>query len=352
MPRSKSTVKGKLLTRSPGFIDLHFHGAFGIDLMSAEASSLEKMAIGLYHAGLDGFCATTLSTEKKPLLETTARLGDWITSIPPKGRSEMALPLGIHLEGPFLSLQARGAHPPGAVRPLEKKELLHLWDASRGTLKILTLAPEELTPSLHRWLVDWSRDRKNVILSAGHSRATTAQARQAFDQGFSAVTHAWNAMAFHQREAGILGAALGRKGVHVELIGDGVHVSPEVVRWTCQLHKEICWVSDCTPAAATKRGAESHFGPLPVRLAADGSSRLPDGSLAGGGTLLPEALRRWVESELQRGTGLRPQAVLDQHLRYACLEPLRALRMSWPARVKRPKRLEWWLDGRELALIV
>jgi N-acetylglucosamine-6-phosphate deacetylase len=259
----------------------------------------------------------------------------------------MALPLGLHLEGPFLSLQARGAHPSGAVRPLEKKELLELWEASRGTLKILTLAPEELTPSLMKWLVDWSRDRKKVILSAGHSRATTPQAQHAFDSGFTAVTHAWNAMAFHQREPGILGAALGRKGVHVELIGDGVHVSPEVVRWTCQLHKEICWVSDCTPAAATKRGTESSFGPLRVRQTQDGASRLEDGSLAGGGQLLPEALRAWVESEVRqlppRDLPKKAPGLLRQYLRYACAEPLRALQSPWKG--PRPQRLRWTLSN-------
>ncbi len=356
MPRSKKTVKGKLLSRSPGLIDLHFHGAFGVDLMHAETSELERMAMGLYHAGLDGFCPTTLSTESGPLLSAVSRLGDWMADLPSGGRSEMALPLGIHLEGPFLNLSARGAHPPGAVRPFNPKELQALWDASRGHLKILTLAPEGLSPKVLQWLTHWSRDKKHVVLSAGHSRATTAQARQAFDSGFTAVTHAWNAMAFHQREAGILGAALGRKGVHVELIGDGAHVSPEVVRWTCQLHREICWVSDCTPAAATKLGTEHRFGPLPVRLSGDGASRLPDGSLAGGGKLLPEALREWVETELRRawtgGERIHPATatrLLKTHLRYGCIEPLRALQHQAPiGRQKtggrsRPRRLEWRL---------
>ncbi len=341
MPRSKKTVKGKLLTRSPGLIDLHFHGAFGVDLMVATASDLERMAMGLYHAGLDGFCATTLSEERRPLLDSVSRLGDWIASLPPRGREDLARPLGIHLEGPFLSRDARGAHPSGAVRPLEKKELLELWDASRGTLKILTVAPEELSPSTLKWLANWSRERKHVVLSAGHSRATSAQGTHAFNSGFTAVTHAWNAMAFHQREPGLLGAALGRPGVHVELIGDGVHVAPEVVRWTCRLHREICWVSDCTPAAGTKKGTDSAFGPLRVRLQ-DGASRLPDGSLAGGGKLLPESLRAWVEGELQSDPALSARSVLSQHLRYGTEEPLRALGLRWKG--PRPKRLIWRRD--------
>jgi N-acetylglucosamine-6-phosphate deacetylase len=340
VPRSKNTVKGKLLARSTGLIDLHFHGAFGIDLMSAEAPDLDRLSHKLHAAGLDGFCATTLSTDRPPLLETVGRLGDWISSRKSShwGRLSLARPLGIHLEGPFLSSQARGAHPPGGVRPLTRSEVLELWDASRGTLKILTVAPEELSPSLLRWLTTWARDRKHVVLSAGHSRATAAQARRAFDAGFSSVTHGWNAMAFHQREPGILGAALGRRGVHVELIGDGVHVAPEVIRWTCHLHREICWVSDCVPAAATRPGTEHPFGPLKVRLG-DGASRLADGSLAGGGKLLVEALRDWLEDETQGLGPAEAARVVRQHLRYATVEPLRALGMRWQG--SRPKRLSW-----------
>ncbi len=344
MPRSKNTVKGKLLVRSAGLIDLHFHGAVGVDLMGAPIPELDRLSRHLFKAGLDGFCPTTITTEPGPLLESVARLGDWIRSRPaaqwnPHG---LARPLGIHLEGPFLSLKARGAHPERAVRPFNQREILELWEASRGTLKILTVAPEGLGPKALIWLTKWARDRKHVVLSAGHSRATSDQARRAFDAGFSAVTHAWNAMAFHQRDPGVLGAAIGRKGVHLELIGDGVHVSPEVVRWTCHLHDEICWVSDCTPAAATKRGQTSTFGPLKVRLG-DGASRLPDGSLAGGGKLLVEAVRDWVEHETQGLSAAESRRLLERHIRYAAVEPLRALGMKWAG--PRPKRLNWQLSS-------
>src|SRR5206468_2971357 len=103
------------------------------------------------------------------------------------------------------------------------------------TLKIITLAPEVLARDELEELVAWARKRK-VLLSIGHTRATEAQARQAFDLGFGAVTHAWNAMTFHQREPGTLGAALGREDVSVELIVDQVHVSAKVVEWTRRLH--------------------------------------------------------------------------------------------------------------------
>ena len=340
MPRSKNTVKGKLLVRTPGLIDLHFHGAFGVDLMIAQKAELDGMSRRLHEAGLDGFCPTTLSERHTPLLETVTRLGAWIRSRSaeswaPEG---LARPLGIHLEGPYLSLESRGAHPPGAVRAFNPKELLELWDASQGTLKILTVAPEELSSKHLKWLTNWARDSKHVVLSAGHSRATTDQAGRAFDSGFSAVTHAWNALGFHQREPGVLGAAIGRKGVHLELIGDGVHVSPEVARWTCHLHEEICWVSDCAPAAATRRGQVSSFGPLEVRLK-DGASRLADGSLAGGGKLLLESVRDWVEQETLGLSHRDSRQILEQHIRYAAVEPLRALNMKWVG--PRPKRLSW-----------
>src|SRR3954471_14387376 len=140
VPRAKTGVKRKPLI-TPGAIDLHFHGAYGIDLMTADERELDLLSASLWNdAGVAAFCPTTLSSPSRELAAAVHRLGSWIR----RGRHPGARPLGIHLEGPFVHAEACGAHPPESLRPLSFEELDELWKASRETLKIITLAPELL----------------------------------------------------------------------------------------------------------------------------------------------------------------------------------------------------------------
>jgi N-acetylglucosamine-6-phosphate deacetylase len=335
VPRSKITVKNKSFALSSGVVDLHFHGAFGIDLMTAPPERMTELGRELWSHGVGGFLATTLSTPRPELKDAVARMGSWIAS---GDHSRGALPLGIHLEGPFISPGACGAHPPGALRELDFEELEELWSVSRGTLKLLTVAPERLTPADLRRLSTWAQAR-GVVLSLGHSQATEQQAREAFAGGFSGVTHAWNALPFHHRAPGPLGAALGRKGIHVELILDQVHVAPTLIRWTLALHPHgTCFVSDCVPAAATPAGSWHPFGSLRIR-AAEGAARLENGALAGGARLLPEAYGEWLASEAGTRSPDRRKLFRKTH---PCLtrHPLIALGLK-PGRLS-ARKIRWF----------
>jgi N-acetylglucosamine-6-phosphate deacetylase len=364
VPRHKSAVKAnskkksphlarfaKRLGKTPGSVDLHFHGAFGIDLMTASPEAMSDLAHQLWQNGISAFCPTTLSASPDELKQAIGRIGPWIRAIHQelKNLHRMAIPLGIHLEGPFIHPDARGAHPRDAIRPVTVAELDELWELSEHTLKILTLAPETL-PDTAREIADWCRQRQ-VILSLGHSRATEEQATQAFNLGFSGVTHAWNALSFHHRAPGPLGAALGRKGIHVELIIDHVHVSPTVLRWTRQLHgkEPLCYVSDCVPAAATADsdhtpGPWTCFGALQVRQE-KGACYLRDGGLAGGGRLLPQMIGITIKSESQR-TGQSIAKILKEHTRHWTVDPLRALKTASSLQKRILKdQMEWISDG-------
>ncbi|MCM2277570.1 MAG: hypothetical protein NDJ89_05790 [Oligoflexia bacterium] len=290
--------------------------------MQAAPPELDRLAELLWQKGIAAFCPTTLSAPSKELHEVVSRLGEWIRR--PAEGTRGALPLGIHLEGPFLHPEAIGAHPPEGIRPLTPEELRSLWEASQGTLKILTMAPETLEPAVLRDASRFCR-KKGIVLSLGHSRASEAEARAAFDQGFRGVTHAWNALGFHHRAPGPLGAALGRPDVYIELIPDQIHLSPTLIRWTRRLHAgcPICFVSDATPAAATDTQSKHGFGPLTIQLA-DGASRLESGALAGGGMLLSESFGRWVTFEA-RATGQEPEKVLKSSLDCVTRFPLAAL---------------------------
>ncbi len=213
-------IKDLIPRKTLGAIDIHFHGAFGIDLMSATAPELDFLSHQLWAHGIAGFCPTTLSAPFEILSDTVHRLGKWIR----KGKFPGAKPIGIHLEGPFIHPTLCGAHPQKEIRAFDWKELLQLWTASQETLKMITIAPETLSTAQSIRLSQWAEEKK-IHLSIGHSQATEKQAELAFQTGFKGVTHAWNALPFHHRNPGVMGAALGKKEIYLELILDQIHVS-------------------------------------------------------------------------------------------------------------------------------
>lgn len=283
-------------------IDLQVNGAFGIDLFRADAPQLDALAKRLGKAGLTGFLPTLITAPTSDLEPALQRVGGWVARF---GKTPGARPLGLHLEGPFLNPESAGVHPAMEMKPASTETLEHWWTLSQGTLRLLTVAPEIHSIAELKLLTRWARKR-DVRLSIGHSRATFAQAQQAFNLGFSGVTHAWNAGTFHHREPGVLGAAVGRPGVHVMVIVDGVHVHAAAVEWLLRAHSSVIFVSDCAPSAGMKNEEESTFGPIRVRQV-DGGARViqPNGqvgAIGGSGMLLPAAVRTFQkESAYARG---------------------------------------------------
>ncbi|MBU6374818.1 MAG: hypothetical protein KGQ59_02375 [Bdellovibrionales bacterium] len=303
--KSKATSEVQLIGRfsqesrwrALGPIDLHFHGAFGIDLMSATAEQLDRLAEQLYCKGVAGFLPTTLSASNSEIEAALGTLGTWIENKhevgPKKGE---AFPLGIHLEGPFISTACCGAHPAeNLIRP-SLDILKHWYKLSRGSLAKVTIAPETSDWAEIRKILQWAKKQK-ICVSIGHSQASADLAVRTIQSGATSVTHAWNAMPFHHRNPGLLGAALGTPNVFVEIIPDNTHVSDHVVEWTLQLHRKgVCFVSDAVPAAHSRQW--SSFGPLRVRVA-DGAGRTQNGALAGGGSTLFETFKGYWKRRRQ-----------------------------------------------------
>lgn len=357
MPRPAKTVKlkSKILGHSHGAVDLHFHGAFGIDLMTASEKELNDLSLLLWKQGVSAFCPTTLSSTPEDLKKTVTRLGTWIQNRK-KSRgakdAQGAVPLGIHLEGPFISSHACGAHLPSVIRKLDFRELQSLWVASKNTLKILTIAPETLTSPELKSLKKWAKDKK-IRLSLGHSRCTEKQALQAFQNGFSGVTHGWNALAYHHRDPGAMGAAFSlaatsdRLAPTVELIIDQVHVSPRWLQMTLALlPKNIIFVSDCAPAAGLTTSRWCKFGNLRCRLE-KGAARLENGTLAGGGLILTEAFAKWIQTQSQlspKNTPRDTQNLWKKQIASLTSIPLKALEFT--DRQIPKNRLEWRQDAR------
>ncbi len=283
--------------------DLHFHGGFGIDLMTADTQSLDRLASRLFKKGIDSFAPTTLSHEWAGLLECLGRLGTWIRQTQSLPTPQAATPIGIHLEGPFLSQKKRGAHPSSSIVSFSPEKMLQLYEASHQTIKIVTLAPEILTPSDLVWLKKWSAKEK-IILSVGHTCASYSQTAHALNSGFHSATHLFNAMEHHNRFAGAPQAVLDDQTCYAEIIPDLIHVAPELVAHAEWLKpKHLFFVSDSSPA--TETSDTCCFGELKTKVH-DGASHLIDQSgaltelLCGGGKLLPEMTEQYLNWKIAR----------------------------------------------------
>lgn len=350
---------------SPGAIDLHHHGAFGIDLVTATAEELGTLSEHLAAQGVAVFLPTLLSLDAETLAAAVGRLGAAIVALRASpgrgGRSRppspvRALPLGLHLEGPWIDTTAAGAHPPTLLRDLDWAELERLWQLSQGTLKRITLSPRRVPRAQWGRLVAWA-DERQITLSLGHSSVDTDEARAAFAAGWRSVTHLWNAMPFHHRAPGIVGALACDHRVDAEVILDGIHVHPSTLRLTLEALgvERVFAVSDCVPAAGLPVGERTPFGDLEIELAtgADPAHALasacycsPLGAglagkrLAGGAVSVVDAWVSFCASQPDQ------QAHWRTWLKLLTTSPLRSLRLSRSEResvrvAQRRIRLAW-----------
>jgi N-acetylglucosamine-6-phosphate deacetylase len=208
---------------APGFIDIHVHGGAGHDVMDADESALRQFEEHLLRQGVTGYLPTTVTAGRDRTLEALDRLGRHIEN---GKRSHREMALGIHLEGPFISHAKRGVHPAQDLVSPSPEGLDSFWTASRGTLRMLTIAPE--LPGAAETIAHAAS--LGIHSSIGHSDATYSQACAGIRAGADHATHTFNAMRqLDHREPGITGAVLTNVHVSADIIADGIHVHPEVV---------------------------------------------------------------------------------------------------------------------------
>ena len=210
---------------APGFIDIHVHGGSGYDVMEADDSALAAIEAGMARHGVTSYLPTTVTAPEDQILRALEYLGKTITNGPE--RKDRAVPLGIHLEGPFISDAKRGVHPPANLLPPSPAAFEKFWQASGGTIRMMTIAPELPVA------IETIRYAKGlgVHCSIGHSNATYEEAMQAIAAGADHATHTFNAMrALDHRDPGILGAVLSYERLTADIIVDGIHVAPAVVK--------------------------------------------------------------------------------------------------------------------------
>ena len=256
---------------APGFVDLQVNGFAGVDLQTADGRGFQRVGEALLRGGVTAYRPTFITAPEHQLVTA-------LRSLPVSAGG--ARILGAHLEGPFIAPTRLGVHDPTGRRDPDLGLLERLLGA--GRVRQMTLAPE-LPGALE--LIDALRAR-GIVVACGHSDASPEDARRAFDRGARTVTHLFNAM---PKEGGLAAAALARDDVTVQLIADGHHVPPELVRLAWRsAGGRLALVSDAVAAAGMGDG-EFHLGSVAVH-ARGGVVRRADGTLAGSALTLRDAV--------------------------------------------------------------
>jgi N-acetylglucosamine-6-phosphate deacetylase len=312
---------------APGFIDIHIHGGAGHDVMEAGGDALPAMERLLARHGVSSYFPTTVTAPLEATLSALARLADAIESgnddaassdagaRGPHSTGPRARPLGIHLEGPFISHARRGVHPPENLLAPSLPAFDRFWQAARGHVRVLTIAPE--LPGAIEVIVEGVK--RGICVSLGHSDADLNAARAGVKAGARHATHTFNAMRpLDHRDPGILGEVLTDSRLSADMIADGIHLDPAVVQLFLKAKgpEAAVLITDATAATGMPDG-RYRLGSLEVEVK-DGKC-LSGGNLAGSVLTMDRAVRNVMQFA---------QWDLQQAVRLATLNPARVVALN------------------------
>ena len=280
-------------TLVPALFDVHIHGSGGHDVMEASESALSHIGNFLARRGVGAYCATTVTAPLDSLLHSLNGLAK-LMSAPLDG----ARPVGIHLEGPLISPHKRGAHTESQLLTPSIALFDRMWDAAEGNIRVMTIAPE--LPNAEETIAHATK--LGVRVSLGHSNANGDAARAGVMAGAVSATHTFNAMRrFDHRAPGLVGEVLGNDQLFAEIICDGLHVDPTVVRlfWKAKGVERAMLITDAMAGAGMPDGPY-RLGEMEVRVK-NGRCVIGDDTLAGSTLTLDRGLRNFMQFT---GTGL------------------------------------------------
>ncbi len=280
-PTNAEPIGGVIL---PGFVDVHVHGGAGADFMDATDEAVATVAEFHARNGTTAMAATTLSGSRADLHAAVRAIAR------ATARPKAAEICAIHLEGPYISLHRAGAQDVASIRPADIHEVAALIDEAPELHWMMTIAPEI---DGARGLIEHFRDL--VLFSIGHTAADYGEAVNALEWGALHFTHLFNAMTgLNHREPGVVGAALVSTKATAELIADGIHVHPAVLRVAAlMMPKRIALVTDAVRACGMPEGSYKLYGhDISVQ---QGAARLADGTLAGSTLTMQRAVQNMVE---------------------------------------------------------
>lgn len=292
----------------PGLVDMHIHGINGYDTMDASSRSIEEMSKNLAALGVTSFLATTVTAPLERVEAVLKNIRECLKR--DLGGSRL---LGAYVEGPYINAEYKGAHPAQFIREIDLNELKSLAEAAGEAFTVIAIAPEKPNAlEAIKYLTSI-----NVRVTLGHTNATFAQAKEAFDAGASIVTHLFNGMrGLNHREPGIVGAALTDDRANVELICDLIHIASPIMQIShkCKDSANVVLITDCITAAGLKDG-RYRLGELDI-FVKNGISRLHDGTLAGSTLKLLDAVKN-----MRLHTGIE----FEEALAMATINPARAI---------------------------
>ncbi|WP_411842386.1 N-acetylglucosamine-6-phosphate deacetylase [Salinicoccus sp. HZC-1] len=268
----------------PGAIEMHIHGADGVDAMDADMEYIEKISAHLPKTGSTSFLATTMTSTIENIERALMNLTDYTY----QSGAEM---LGIHQEGPFISKKHPGAQYPGHIVAPDAELIRHLQDISGNRIRLITFAPEEDEDGA---FLEALREL-SIIPSAGHTDALYHTLQEAGKNGVSHVTHLYNGMrGLHHREPGVVGFSY-MSDAYVEIISDGIHSNPEMVKFAYDTitSDRMIMITDAMRAQGLPDG-QYDLGGQEVHVAGN-EARLEDGTLAGSVLTMDQAVRNMLE---------------------------------------------------------
>ncbi|MGA2005586.1 MAG: N-acetylglucosamine-6-phosphate deacetylase [Terriglobales bacterium] len=293
---------------APGYVDLHIHGGFGHDVMGDAPETLPTIERFIARHGVTSYFPTTVSAPVDDILRALERLADAIEKCEEDCektsgnkrpvRTGRAAPLGIHLEGPFISHARCGVHRPENLLPPRLETFERFWEAARGRIRILTIAPE-LEGAIE--LIKTAAARA-VCVSLGHSDADFPTAERAIAAGARHATHTFNAMRpLRHRDPGIVGAVLTDARVSADFIADGVHLDPSIIKLIADTKgpEQTVLITDAIAGTGMPDG-RYRLGTLDVDV--KGNLATSNGRLAGSVLTMDQAVRnlaRFAEWDLQ-----------------------------------------------------
>lgn len=293
---------------TPGFVDIHIHGANGFDCSDGTREAVEGMAKFLITKGVTAFCPTTMTVSKEAIVQAVKTIKDCMDN-----PCEGARVVGINMEGPFVAAEKKGAQKADHIIPPDFNFFREAYDACGGIVKLVDIAPEK---DLSGSFIQKAKELCRV--SIAHTTADYEAAKAAFEQGVTHATHLFNAMAgLTHREPGVVGAVFDDERVNGELICDGFHIHPAVLRIAFKiLGDRAVIVSDSMRANGMPEGVYD-LGGQNVTLH-DNKATLADGTIAGSVTNLHEEIKNLVSYGI----------TLEQAVKAATIIPARIIGMD------------------------
>ncbi len=294
----------------PGFVDVHIHGCNGADACDGTREALETMARFLIAHGVTSFCPTTMTTDRETIDRALLAAKDCMERPVEDG----ARVVGVNMEGPFIAAAKKGAQLESAILAPDFEEFRRWFDLSGGAVKLIDLAPEQ--PGGYSFV---EKARELCTVSIAHTTAGYDEAKRAFDCGVTHATHLFNAMnGLSHRAPGVVGAVFDDDRVRGELICDGFHIHPAVLRTAFRLLGDRALVvSDSMRANGLPEGEMFDLGGQMVTVR-EGKATLADGTIAGSVTNLHQEVKNLV----------RFGVPFEQAVKAATLIPARAIGMD------------------------